>query len=46
MFLFDVSEECGVGEVPFAAGASKFSLSLLFGFDGFDWIMCTSFLAH
>jgi hypothetical protein len=46
MFLFDVGEECGVGEIPFATWTSKFAFCLFFGFDDLLMIGCTLFLAH
>ena len=38
VFLFDVGEEGGVGEVPLAAGTAEFAFGLLFRFDGIDRI--------
>ena len=46
VLLFDMSEECGVGEIPLAAGASKFPLCLFLGLDSLDLIVCTFLLAH
>jgi hypothetical protein len=46
MLLFDMCEECWIGEVPFSAGASKFAFSLLLILSCLLMILPAFFLAH
>ena len=46
VFLFDVGEESGIGEVPFATGAPEFSLRFFLGFYGLLVIASTFLFTH
>jgi hypothetical protein len=46
VFLFDVGEECGVGEVPFAAGTSELAFRFFFGFDDLLVVASAFLFAH
>jgi len=46
VFLFDVSEECRIAEVPFPAGASKLSFSIKISIPHYYAILMTVLLTH